>query len=131
VLLFSRVSFFDFFHLTNRNIQAAATTKQLIQITGLTASQAIHIVTNPTTRVNAKAINLVPNQRMLDKNGRTLAIVSINSIIIENAININRSQPNLINQVIIWFAFWASLNICSAVTFHSCNKAIVLQLDVV
>jgi hypothetical protein len=98
-------AFLFFFHLTNKNIPPAATTKQHIQTTGLTAIQANHIVTNPTTIVAAKAINLVHAQAIFDKNGITLAIVSTNCNIIENPQNISNNQINLIIHVIAWLSF--------------------------
>jgi hypothetical protein len=72
------LSFLSFLDLTNRNIHAAATTRQHIQITGLTASQAIHIVKNHTINVSHSAIIPVHTQMMFARKGITLARVSMN-----------------------------------------------------
>jgi hypothetical protein len=96
--------FLSFLDFANKNIQAAAITKQLIHTIGLTAIHANQITTNHTTNVKQNAINLVQAHTILARNGRTLAKVSINCIIIENAQNIRSNPINLIIQVHILLA---------------------------
>jgi hypothetical protein len=120
-----------FLDLASKKIQPAATTKQHIQIIGLTANQAIPIVTNQTTSVKHKAINLVPTHIIFAIKGTTFARISINSNIIENQANINNNHTNLSIQVIILLDFCAAINISSADTVHCCNNAIDLQFLVV
>jgi hypothetical protein len=98
------VFFLSFLDFANKNIQAAAITKQLIHTIGLTAIHANQITTNHTTNVKQNAINLVQAHTILARNGRTLAKVSINCIIIENAQNIRSSPINLIIQVDVLLA---------------------------
>ena len=98
------LSFLLFFDFANKNIHAAAITRQLIHTIGLTVIHANHITTNQTTKVKQNAINLVQTHRMFAKNGRTFAKVSMNCIIAENAQNIRSNPTNLIIQVSILFA---------------------------
>ena len=99
-----RSTFSFFFDFTNKKIHPAATTKQHIQITGLTANQAIPIVANHTTNVSHRAIIHVHTPMIFARNGRTFAIVSMNLSIIENPAYIKNSQNILRIQVIILFA---------------------------
>jgi hypothetical protein len=126
--LFSFLFFFDF---DNKKIPTAATTRQLIHTTGLTAIHANPITTNHSTNVKQKAIIPVHKPMTLDKNGITLARVSTNCIIIEKARNIRSNPPSLIIQVVVLFACCACWNISSAVTFHCSNKAKLLPFEVV
>jgi hypothetical protein len=114
VISLSGVLLFSFF--IRKNIPQAATIKQHIQITGLTANHAIQIVTNPTIKVNHKAMIPVQTQMMFAKKGRTFANVSINLNIAANPQYINNNPINLIIHVIILFSFCACRNISSALT---------------
>jgi hypothetical protein len=98
-------AFLFFLALTSITIQAMATTKQLIQTTGLTANQDILNAKKPNIKVKAKAMIPVQTQIILDKNGNTFARVVINSNIIENQANINSNNTHLMIQVIALFAF--------------------------
>jgi hypothetical protein len=112
----SKSAFLSFLDFINKKIPPAATTRQHIQTTGLTAIQAIHIVTNPTTRVNHRATIPVHTHIIFDKKGRTFANVTMNWNNIENPQYINISQSNLRAHVIILFSSCASRNISSALT---------------
>jgi hypothetical protein len=128
----SFVSHFLFFlYLINNTIQPAATAKQQIQTTGLTAIRAIHIVRNHNVNVRANETRLVLNPIILDKNGNTFVNVVMISNIIENPKYISNNQTNLSTHVKILFACCACKNIFSALTCQSSNNAIVLSFDVV
>jgi hypothetical protein len=99
------ISFLFFLDLINKKIQPAATTRQHIHIIGLTASQAIPIVKNPTINVKHNAIILVHTPMILAKKGRIFARVSMNWNNIANPQYINNNQTNLIIHVIILLAF--------------------------
>ena len=122
------LSLFDFF---NKKIHIAAIIKQLIQITGLTANQAIHIVINHTIKVNHKAIIPVQIHMIFERKGITLANVSINLNIAANPQYININQINLKIRVIVLLACCACKNISSAVTFHCSSIEIFLQFETV
>jgi hypothetical protein len=98
-------AFLFFLALTSSTIPAIATTKQLIQTTGLTANQDILNAKKPNIKVKAKAMIPVQTPIILDKNGNTFARVVINSNIIENQANINSNNTHLMIQVIALFAF--------------------------
>jgi hypothetical protein len=122
----SDLFFFDFF---NKNIPQTATTRQHIQITGLTANQANHIVRNHTIIVNHRAIIPVQTQIIFAKKGRTFAKVSINLNIDANQQYINNKPTNLISQVCILFSFCACKNISSALTLPWLSRLILLQFE--
>ena len=91
------LSLFGFF---NKKIHIIATIKQLIQIIGLTANRAIHIVMNPTIKVSHKAIIQVQAQIIFEINGIILANVSMNLNIAANPQYININHISLRIQVI-------------------------------
>jgi hypothetical protein len=88
-----------------RNIPPAATTKQQIQITGLTTNQAIHIVRNHTINVSHRAIIPVHTHMISARNGSTFAIVSMNLSMEAKPQYINNNPTSLIIHVIILFSF--------------------------
>jgi hypothetical protein len=114
---------------TNKKIHPAATTKQHIPITGLTANQAIPIVTNHTINVSHRAMIPVHTQMIFARKGSTFAKVSTNLNIAANPQYISKSQINLIIHVIILFSFCACVNISSALTLPWLSKFIFLQFE--
>ena len=97
--------FLFFLDFTNKKIHPAAITKQHIHIIGLTANQAIPIVTNHTIKVNHKAIMLVHTPIIFARKGRTFAKVSMNWNSIANPQYMKNNQSNLRAQANILFAF--------------------------
>jgi hypothetical protein len=118
--------FLDFF---SKKIPPIATTKQHIQIIGLTTNQAIHIVTNHTISVSHKAMIPVHTQMMFARNGRTFVKVSMNLSIAANPQYMSNNQINLTIRVIILFSFCAAKNISSALTLPWDNRFILLQFE--
>jgi hypothetical protein len=118
-----------FLFFISRKIPPAATTRQQIQIIGLTASQAIHIVTNHTISVSHRAMIPVHTQMIFARKGSTFAKVSTNLNIAANPQYISKSQINLIIHVIILFSFCACVNISSALTLPWLSKFIFLQFE--